>query len=55
MQKYNVAYPMQSAKFRKQTLGKKYLYDDISFDSADEVRMYIWLKDNNVEFEYQPI
>ena len=32
----------------------KYLYDNISFDSLPELAYYIWLKDNNIKFEYQP-
>ena len=33
---------------------KKYRYDGKIFDSAPEVAFYIWLKDNNVKFIYQP-
>lgn len=31
-----------------------YLYDSKSFDSAPELAYYIWLKDHNIQFEYQP-
>ena len=36
--------------FRKNS----YLYDDIVFDSGWELAYYIWLTDNNIEFEYHP-
>lgn len=29
-----------------------YYYDDIYFDSSWELAYYIWLKDNNIQFEY---
>ena len=32
----------------------KYKYDDKYFDSSIEIAYYIWLKDNNIKFEYQP-
>lgn len=54
LHKYGVEYPIQSALFRRQILGKRYIYNNISFDSSDELKMYIWLKDNNIIFEYQP-
>lgn len=34
--------------------SKLYLYDDKSFSSSWELAYYIWLKDHNIEFEYQP-
>ena len=33
---------------------QKYLYNNINFDSSWELAYYIWLTDNNIEFEYQP-
>lgn len=33
---------------------KKYSYDNKLFDSSWELCLYIWLKDHNVRFEYQP-
>ena len=33
---------------------QKYYYDERHFDSSWELAYYIWLKDNNIEFEYQP-
>ena len=31
-----------------------YVYNGIHFDSSWEIAYYIWLKDNNIEFEYHP-
>ena len=33
---------------------KKYLYDNIVFDSSWELAYYIWLRDHNVTFEFHP-
>lgn len=33
---------------------KRYTYNNIPFDSSWELAYYIWLKDNNIVFEYQP-
>lgn len=33
---------------------KKYVYNNLQFDSSWEIAYYIWLKDHNIEFEYQP-
>ena len=32
----------------------KYKYNDLKFDSSWELAYYIWLKDNNIQFTYQP-
>lgn len=45
--------PMQNEEVRKKAIGK-YLYDDKVFDSFPETAYYIWLSDNNKEFEYHP-
>lgn len=37
-----------------QKMHRKYIYENKYFDSAPEIALYIWLKDNNFEFEYQP-
>lgn len=34
--------------------ARKYTYKDINFDSSWELALYIYLKDNSIEFEYQP-
>lgn len=46
-------YPMQNSEFRK-TITKSYEFDGNTFDSLPEMSFYIWLKDNNVQFQYQP-
>lgn len=38
----------------RQKTHKKYLYNNINFDSSWEIALYIYLRDNNIEFEYQP-
>jgi hypothetical protein len=43
----------QNPECRKKII-KKYKYNDIFFDSAWEIAYYIWLTDNNIQFEYQP-
>ena len=35
-------------------MHKKYYYDNIYFDSMPEISFYIWLKDNNIQFEFHP-
>ena len=67
LKKYNVENVFQLQKIKnkiKQTLLEKYgsehtivgvyLYKDIHFDSAPELAFYIWLSDNNINFEYHP-
>jgi len=36
------------------SLNKKYLYNDLYFDSSWELIYYIWLKDHCIKFEYHP-
>lgn len=53
LDKYGVEWPIQNPEvFAK--CRRKLIYDDVQFDSFPEVAYYIWLKDNNIEFEYQP-
>ena len=33
---------------------QKYIYKNIGFDSSPELAFYIYYKDNNIDFEYQP-
>ena len=50
---YGVEYSMQC----KEILDKarhRYIFNSRQFDSAPEIAFFIWLKDNNIEFEYQP-
>lgn len=43
------------ANYNNQKLSKrKYLYDNIYFDSSWEIAFYIYLKDNQIAFEFHP-
>ena len=35
-------------------MHRKYFYDGQFFDSSPELAFYIWLKDNDIQFEFQP-
>lgn len=50
---YGVDNPSKSYEIRKKQL-KRYYYDGKCFDSGDEIRFYIYLKDHNIDFQYQP-
>lgn len=50
---YGVENPMQCPEIQKKTI-LRYRFNELSFDSAPEIAFFIWLKDNNIEFEYQP-
>lgn len=51
--KYNVTNPMHIHDFFVKGC-KFYFYNSIMFDSSWELAYYIWLKDNNINFIYQP-
>ena len=51
--RYGCDRPAQSHIVR-QKMRSNYLYDNIKFSTLPEVAYYIWLKDNNIQFEYQP-
>lgn len=53
LQKYGVDHPSQCPEIQ-QKMHFKYFYDNKFFDSSPEIAFYIWLKDNNKDFEYQP-
>ena len=53
LEKYGVENPMQIPELRKKT-QHKYTYNNKNFDSSAELAYYIWLKDHNIDFEYQP-
>ena len=67
LEKYNVEYPTQNKEIINKVIKKfyenidkhkikksKYFYNNIYFDSRPELAYYIWLKDNNINFEYHP-
>ncbi|MBQ2653586.1 MAG: hypothetical protein IJF83_08515 [Methanobrevibacter sp.] len=53
IKKFGVENCMQN-HFIRQKSRKKYIYDNKRFDSSWELAYYIWLTDNNIEFQYQP-
>ena len=53
LETFGVEYPMQNHDIRVAN-QQKYFYNNINFDSSWELAYYIWLTDNNIEFEYQP-
>lgn len=54
IEKYGYEHPMQNCTIRIKT-QHKYKYNNQYFDSAPELALYIYLVDNNIQFEYQPI
>lgn len=50
---YSADWPQQNRDFMRNVL-KKYTYDNINFDSSVELAIYIWCKDHNIDFIYQP-
>lgn len=50
---HGVDWPMQSHDIRKKA-AKGYVYDNQIFDSKGELCYYVWLKDNNISFIFQP-
>lgn len=44
-------HPMHNHAIASKTIVN-YTYDNKNFDSSWELALYIWLKDNNIQFEY---
>lgn len=53
LKKYGVKNPMQNHDVLIKS-KKKYFFENRYFDSAPEICYYIWLRDNNKNFEYKP-
>lgn len=53
LEKYGFEHAFQNEEVFKR-MKKNYVYNGIQFHSSWELAYYIWLVDNNVEFEYQP-
>lgn len=53
LERYGVENPTQCHDIRIKE-QKRYFYDNKNFDSSWELAIYIWHKDKNIEFEYQP-
>ena len=47
------AWPIQCPSIRRK-MCRKYLYDNVMFDSSPEIAYYIWLKDHNIDFVFHP-
>ena len=52
-EKYGYEWPCQQPHFQ-QKVKKKYNYDNLTFDSKLEIEFYKFLKENNINFTYQP-
>lgn len=50
---YGTDWPQQNRDFMR-NMQKRYVYCGLNFDSSIELAVYIWCKDNNISFEYQP-
>lgn len=50
---YGTDWPHQNREFMR-NMQKRYTYDGMNFDSKPELAFYIWLKDHNIDFIYQP-
>ena len=53
LKKYGVDHISRSHEIQKHS-KQKYTYNELHFDSSWELAYYIYLKDHNIEFEYQP-
>lgn len=53
IEKYGVAHNSQVREFRLKQQSK-YEYKGIKFDSGVEIAVYIYLTDNQIDFQYQP-
>ena len=50
---YGVDWPQKNREFMR-NMQKRYAYEGMNFDSKPELAYYIWLKDHNADFAYQP-
>ena len=53
LEKYGTYFPSQNHNIFIKSRSK-YTYENIKFDSSWELAYYIYLKDHNIDFEYQP-
>lgn len=53
LQRYGVKHPMQCYSVQLKRFHK-YIFNNLKFDSIPEIAFYIWLKEHNINFEYQP-
>ena len=45
---------ISNTEFFKRNKYKRYKFNEIYFDSSWEMAFYVYLKDHNIDFEYQP-
>lgn len=57
-EKHNITYRKKVASgislYDYSVHSRRYTYKDMKFDSSWELALYIYLKDHNIDFEYQP-
>ena len=53
LKNYGVDNPWKS-KIIQAKCRQKYIFNECTFDSAPEIAYYIWLRDHNINFKYQP-
>ena len=53
IERYGVEHVLQNPEIRKRS-QYRYTYNNILFDSKPEIALYIYLMENNINFEYQP-
>lgn len=53
LKRYGVENPAQNRAIRIKS-QRRYCFEDVNFDSAPELALYIYLKDHNIDFKYQP-
>lgn len=51
----NISQNEEIKKLKRKGLGKKYYFDNTSFDSTWELALYFYLKFNKINFIYQPL
>ena len=53
IKRYGTYWPIQNNEVFKRC-KRKIHFDNVSFDSFPELAFYVWLKDHDIKFEYQP-
>lgn len=54
LEKYGVDHPMHDPGVQFKHRTGSCIYNGLKFDSSWELAVFIWLKDHNIEFEFQP-
>lgn len=53
IERYGYPIASQNPEIRRKS-QKRYTFDNKHFDSSFEIAYYVWLKDHDIKFEYQP-